>query len=509
MRVCIGLLCLWLTTAATSLYDPNAPQIDPVHGNRGLMIDAGSGGSRLHIFSWEPRVFNTAPPPLSFPKSDEKTTERISPGMSYYTDDYEGLKKYFAYLIDLAKITLAEYKEYWHTYPIYLRATGGMRLVPMARRESMMAYTRELFSDKEFCPFFFQFDFARVMSGEEEAVYAWAAANYLFGTLLPNIHGSGAVNKPIKGTFGTVDLGGASTQIAFFVPSQDVSEGLFKLQIGSQRHWNVYAKSFLKYGHNSARERHFDRLVAAAKANDSASAIDYCFYSGYHETISSVTLSGPADPISNQFDLCAKSLMPLMQKELNSFCNTVYDGECSMDGFYQPKLPSYTDGHFIGSATYKYPWNFLEMPETASIDEFKEKAKNICAMSYKDIKIYSSKLKSTIKKNELIPYYCFLSAYITVLLENGYGFTSNQTFTVIDNVAGHKVGWALGSMLYEINGLPYILSPPTWKECIGKVTAGVIGGLVFGCAITWYFLSVTKKPFTRRSGYDTIPGNEL
>jgi hypothetical protein len=29
---------------------------------------------------------------------------------------------------------------------------------------------------------------------------------------------------------------------------QDISEGLFKLQVGSQRHWNLYAKSFLDYG---------------------------------------------------------------------------------------------------------------------------------------------------------------------------------------------------------------------------------------------------------------------
>lgn len=51
-------------------------------------------------------------------------------------------------------------------------------------------------------------------------------------------------------------VGGSSTQIAFFAPDQDILDGLFKLQIGSQKHWNVYAKSFLEFGINSARNRH-------------------------------------------------------------------------------------------------------------------------------------------------------------------------------------------------------------------------------------------------------------
>ena len=41
----------------------------------------------------------------------------------------------------------------------------------------------------------------------------------------------------------------------------DISENLFRLQIGGQKHWNVYTKSFLSFGHNSARERHFLQVI--------------------------------------------------------------------------------------------------------------------------------------------------------------------------------------------------------------------------------------------------------
>ena len=47
-----------------------------------MVIDAGSGGSRLHIFRWEPRVFNTLPPPISYPMSDERWTDKIRPGIA-------------------------------------------------------------------------------------------------------------------------------------------------------------------------------------------------------------------------------------------------------------------------------------------------------------------------------------------------------------------------------------------------------------------------------------------
>jgi hypothetical protein len=57
--------------------------------------------------------------------------------------------------------------------------------VPYVKREAMMTYIRELFSDKEFCPFYFQYEFARILSGEEEAAFAWTGSNYLFKTLFP------------------------------------------------------------------------------------------------------------------------------------------------------------------------------------------------------------------------------------------------------------------------------------------------------------------------------------
>ena len=47
---------------------------------------------------------------------------------------------------------------------------------------------------------------------------------------------------------------------------QDISEGLFKFQLGGQKHWNVYTKSFLQFGHVSARVRHVTGIAQEAIA---------------------------------------------------------------------------------------------------------------------------------------------------------------------------------------------------------------------------------------------------
>lgn len=48
------------------------------------IIDAGSSGSRMHVYEWEPRMFKTLPPPISIPGSTNQWTQRMEPGISSY-----------------------------------------------------------------------------------------------------------------------------------------------------------------------------------------------------------------------------------------------------------------------------------------------------------------------------------------------------------------------------------------------------------------------------------------
>ena len=155
-------------------------------------------------------------------------------------------------------------------------------------------------------------------------------------TLLPASKGAGVVYD-VNSTYGTVDLGGASTQIAYFLPSQDILEGLYKFQIGNQKIWNVFTKSFLSFGVVSARERHMGKLIDAylSRIPKGVNLTDLrtenpCFYAGYSETAKDqkhkhqIEVTGPELPLSDQLEQCMNLLRPLMEKSHNGFCKEVF-----------------------------------------------------------------------------------------------------------------------------------------------------------------------------------------
>jgi Golgi nucleoside diphosphatase len=229
--ILLVLAALALFAQASIAYDGR--EVKP-SATMGMVIDAGSGGSRMHVYTWQPRRFSTVPPPLSYPEGNEQWTSRTIPGIDMFTDDLDGIADHLAPLIDFAKRTLIDFKGQYADFPIYFYATGGLREVEQSKRDLVIAKVRELLSDKENNPFFFKQNYARIISGEEEAIFSWAATNFLMGTLLPASHGTGIVSN-VNDTYGTVDLGGASTQIAYYIPTQDILEGLYKFQLGSQK----------------------------------------------------------------------------------------------------------------------------------------------------------------------------------------------------------------------------------------------------------------------------------
>ncbi len=85
---------------------------DAARRNHGLMIDAGSGGSRMHVFEWKSRLFDVIPPPISSPSSRNKWTGRFKPGLSTLVG--KGKKyvwNHLCPLIEFAKEVLKDYEE--------------------------------------------------------------------------------------------------------------------------------------------------------------------------------------------------------------------------------------------------------------------------------------------------------------------------------------------------------------------------------------------------------------
>ncbi|KAL7568982.1 hypothetical protein ACA910_021274 [Epithemia clementina (nom. ined.)] len=525
----------------------------------GLMIDAGSTGSRLHVYEWEPRVLTTpediqaavSGALLSFPGTESRWTDRLRPGLAEFaailhpdeteddsddsdeddddsdddeisntttttsshsrrTDDEinaqldEAITKYMQPLLEFAQSVLHSKRHDFASFPIYLRATAGMRILNAADRARVMASVRRVLrQNTTMNPFGFHRDEqARTLSGEEEAIYDWAGVNFLVGDLVPQTKGAGTVVHP-KRMHGALDLGGGSTQISFFEPTQDIMSNLFKLQIGQAKHWNVYAHSFLFYGMNEALHRHGARLAAGKSSRErivngvydpcmpKGSKVDirtnihlkedgvsetWMWYNqsfpsgnGYYQATLYNDGQGPnatarvnataanATAVVWSFDLekCFAMAKDLLHLEKNEWCNFAHKGDCSFAGIYQPQLPEQnteTFGEFIAFSNYYHVWKFLDLPPRASIQELYDATKSVCAMDWESLQAssHSHKIEATD-----LPTYCFRSVYVFHLLRHGFGFGMNDTILVGKVLNGQKVGWALGSMLYEINTLPW------------------------------------------------------
>jgi Golgi nucleoside diphosphatase len=64
--------------------------------------------------------------------------------------------------------------------PIHLLATAGLRLLPKQQSEEVLNTVREVLGKSGFL---FSPEWARILPGELEGLYAWAAFNYASGAL--------------------------------------------------------------------------------------------------------------------------------------------------------------------------------------------------------------------------------------------------------------------------------------------------------------------------------------
>ncbi|XP_034164074.1 ectonucleoside triphosphate diphosphohydrolase 6 isoform X2 [Pangasianodon hypophthalmus] len=201
----------------------------------GIMFDAGSTGTRIHIFQFKLE-------PNASPKLGSETFKAIKPGLSAYADDPEKCKAGLLALLDVAKQTVPPAQ--WSSTPLALRATAGLRLLPGKKATHLLDKVREVFDASSFPH---RPDSVSIMDGTDEGVSAWITVNFLLGGL----HGS---KVP---TVGMLDLGGGSTQITFSPQDEKTIQTSPIDYVTSFQMFNIsrtlYSHSYLGLGLMSAR----------------------------------------------------------------------------------------------------------------------------------------------------------------------------------------------------------------------------------------------------------------
>lgn len=238
----------------------------------GVMIDAGSSGSRIYVFTWKDN-------PLGLPNVIEVGNFKVSPGISKVP--LANIPNYMVTLLAWAKNESRIPESVWADTPVYFKATAGMRLLSPADQNSILVLVRTSLADSGF---YFRSSQARVISGQEEGVFGWISVNFLQGYF---------TEAAYPQSTGALDLGGASAQITF-VPAKPPIENHFPIRVNSKM-YQLYTYSFLGWGNDQARAKKNDYLI------DSLSDVDPCLETGLNQSITK-TVGNVVRNVSGAFD---------------------------------------------------------------------------------------------------------------------------------------------------------------------------------------------------------------
>ncbi len=368
-----------------------------------LMIDAGSRGSRIYIYRVEHKDEDELPyirvAPIQREKDEATWVHKVEPGLSEYQTNPEAAGRSLEELISFAEEKLGSDPNTLAATPVYLMATGGMRAVPEAQQNQILKNVREYLQSTPF-----RFIGSEVISGQKEALFSWITVNYLLGRL---------GNAQGILTVGALELGGASTQIAFV--AQEISpEDHMVVRLGGTE-FVVYTRSYPELGQNKAE----------AKVNSPA-----CYPKDYQGLGAGI---GVGD-----YDACRVAI-------LETLAEPCYGSACSLMGFDQPPI----SGEFWALSGYYYTASFFRTGEPLSISDLEREGRVYCATDWVDIlKTFSN------EKPKFLGQYCFSSAYIVTLLVDGYGFDRDASvITTSNEIDNQKLSWTLGAVLYMYSRL--------------------------------------------------------
>ncbi|XP_078090488.1 ectonucleoside triphosphate diphosphohydrolase 5 [Mustelus asterias] len=374
----------------------------------GIMFDAGSTGTRIHIYSF----IQKGPEP---PQVDSEIFESVKPGLSAYVDDPEQGAETVRELLDVAKQTIPS--THWRTTPVVLKATGGLRLLPEQKAQALLLEVQELFEDS---PFLVPDDCVTIMNGTYEGILAWITVNSLTG----HLYGAN------ENTVGILDLGGASTQITFLPQNKGTLHAAPEEYISSFDMFNssykLYTHSYLGFGLKVARLAVLGALDAkdgesrryrssclpqSLKAEWKFGGVNYKF--------------GGMKEVPSGFHSCYTEVTKVIQKKLDQQDEIKSRSFYAFSYYYDRAVDAgMIDGEKGGIILVK---------------DFEMKAVQVC--------------KDFNKATKGSPFLCMDLTYITALLKEGFGFYDHTELQLAKKVNNIETSWALGAAFHLIQSL--------------------------------------------------------
>ncbi|OAX78838.1 hypothetical protein ACJ72_06851, partial [Emergomyces africanus] len=430
------------TSKCTKPYDSSKPLIQYA-----LMIDAGSTGSRIHVYR-----FNNCGPTPELEHEDFKMTEKKKDGagLSAYADDPEAAARSLDPLMEVALKSVPQ--EYQSCSPIAVKATAGLRFLGQETSDKILDSVRNrLETVYPFPVVSKEQGGVEIMDGMYEGVYAWITTNYLLGNI---------GTKERAPTAAVFDLGGGSTQIVFepMFKSTDgtaperLADGAHKFSLNfGGRNFDLYQHSHLGYGLMKARDTIHKSIVEAKHASSptdqswlSKPLLNPCLSAGMSLAVKvkmgkdhplgevvKVQMVGPKDRSS------AAECRGIADKILNKNAECKL-APCSFNGAHQPPLQKTFAQEDLFVMSYFYDRTApLGMPESFTLRDLQDLTATVCS-GQGSWGVFKG-IKGALKELQDRPEHCLDLSFMLSLLNTGYDIPLNRQVKIAKKIKGNEL----------------------------------------------------------------------
>eukprot|EP00747_Dinoflagellata_sp_TGD_P165784 gnl/TRDRNA2_/TRDRNA2_187615_c0_seq1.p1 gnl/TRDRNA2_/TRDRNA2_187615_c0~~gnl/TRDRNA2_/TRDRNA2_187615_c0_seq1.p1 ORF type:complete len:490 (-),score=64.52 gnl/TRDRNA2_/TRDRNA2_187615_c0_seq1:94-1422(-) len=324
---------------------------------------------------------------------------------------------------------------------VFLECTAGVRLMdPTKTREVLASMERDLKSRGSTV---FNFQYAKVASGEKEALYESITVNYLSH----NAAGFRTIaEKEPKEYYGMLELGGASLQIAFR-PSEAIRDHELIYYPGGHgtTPLSLYAVSYMRFGQDEGLQRLREHLYqhALAREQKGGTIANPCMTRGTEKTYK-VQLPGggnASEPQEMKFhgtgnpSDCDAEVQKLMGADVECMMPP-----CAIFGTHQPNFPENFKAYAVSS--FYFIAKDFKLDHTAQIlpIHFKMKATEACTMEESDLKQAYGSYSDTL---------CFTGHFVYHVLKSLKFRDDDTRISFSGKINNQTISWTLGGVLYN------------------------------------------------------------